>query len=47
MLERKLVVAHIHEWEENRAKGEREEERVWENGDGGGEELLKEKMKEI
>ena len=21
MLERKLVVAHIHEWEENRAKG--------------------------
>ena len=46
-VERKLVVAHILEWEENRAKGEREEERVWESGDGGGEELLKEKMKEI
>ena len=28
-------MAHIHEWEENRAKGEREEERVWESGDGG------------
>ena len=27
----------IHEWEENRAKGKREEERVWESGDGGGE----------
>ena len=47
MVERKLVVAHIHEWEENRAKGEREEERVWESGDRGSEELLKEKMKEI
>ena len=35
MVERKLVVAHIHEWEENRAKGERKEERVWESGDGG------------
>ena len=35
MVERKSVVAHIHEWEENRAKGEREEERVWESGDGG------------
>ena len=23
----------IHEWEENRAKGKREEERVWESGD--------------
>ena len=22
-----------HEWEENRAKGKREEERVWEGGD--------------
>ena len=47
MVERKSVVAHIHEWEENRAKGEREEERVWESGDRGSEELLKEKMKEI
>ena len=63
MVERKSVVAHIHEWEENRAKGERKEERVWESGDGGtyvdraegeeqsgdggSEELLKEKMKEI
>ena len=28
MVERKSVVAHIHEWEE---------ERVWESGDGGGE----------
>ena len=37
MVERKSVVAHIHEWEENRAKGKREEERVWESGDGGGE----------
>ena len=27
----------IHGWEENRAKGKREEERVWESGDGGGE----------
>ena len=24
-----------HEWEEKRAKGEREEERVWESRDGG------------
>ena len=23
----------IHEWEENRAKGKKEEERVWESGD--------------
>ena len=37
MVERKSVVAYIHEWEENRAKGKREEERVWESGDGGGE----------
>ena len=37
MVERKSVVAHIHEWEENRAKGKREEERAWESGDGGGE----------
>ena len=35
MVKRKSVVAHIHEWEENRAKGERKEERVWESGDGG------------
>ena len=42
MVERKSVVAHIHEWEENRSKGKREKERVWENI-----ELLKEKMKEI
>ena len=28
MVETKSVVAHIHEWEE---------ERVWESGDGGGE----------
>jgi len=28
MVERKSVVAHIHEWEENRVKGKREEERV-------------------
>ena len=27
----------IHEWEENRAKGKREEERIWESGDEGGE----------
>ena len=27
MVERKSVVAHIHEWEENRAKGKREEGR--------------------
>ena len=37
MVEGKSMVAHIHEWEENRAKGKREEERVWESGDGGGE----------
>ena len=34
MVERKSVVAHIHEWEENRAKEKREEEKVWESGDG-------------
>ena len=27
----------IQEWEENRAKGKREEERIWESGDEGGE----------
>ena len=27
----------IHEWEENRAKGKREEERVQESGDEGSE----------
>ena len=31
----------IHEWEENRVKGKREEERVWESGDGGGESMAK------
>ena len=35
MVETKLMVAHIHEWEDNRATGKRED------GDGGGE--LKEK----
>ena len=34
---RKLMVAHIHEWEENRATGKREEEREWESGDGDGD----------
>ena len=24
----------IHEWEENRAKGKRGEQKVWESGDG-------------
>ena len=39
MVERKSIVAHIHEWEDHRTKGKREEERVWESGDGdrGGE----------
>ena len=37
MIERKSMVAHIHKWEENRSKGKREKERVWESGDGGGE----------
>ena len=37
MVERKLMVAHIHEWEENRATGKREEEREWESGDGDGD----------
>ena len=27
----------IHEWEDNKVKEKREEERVWESGDGGGE----------
>ena len=36
----------IHEWEENKAKGKRGEQKVWESGDGGGEQL-KEKTKEI
>ena len=31
----------IHEWEENRVKGKREEERVWESEDGGGESMAK------
>ena len=32
-------MAHIHKWEDHRTKGKREEERVWESGDGdrGGE----------
>ena len=30
------MVAHIHEWEENRATRKREEERDWESGDGDG-----------
>ena len=47
MVERKSVVAHIHEWEENRAKGKREKERVWEMWRWRDTELLKEKMKEI
>ena len=47
MVERKSMVAHIHEWEENRATGKREEEREWESGDGDGGGELKEKMKEI
>ena len=33
----------IHEWEENRAKGKREEERVWESGDEGGESVAERK----
>ena len=28
-----------HEWKENRANVKREEERVWESGDGGGESM--------
>ena len=28
---------NLGEWEENRAKGKREEEIVWESGDGGDE----------
>ena len=36
MVERKSMVAHIHEWEENRATRKREEEREWESGDGNG-----------
>ena len=30
------MVAHIHEWEENKAIGKREEEREWKSGDGDG-----------
>ena len=43
MVETILMVAPIHEWEDNRATRKREEEREWESGDedGGGE--LKEK----
>ena len=43
MVETKLMVAHIHEWEDNRATGKREEEREWESGDGDGGGELKEK----
>ena len=31
------MMAHIHEWEENRATGKMKEEREWKSGDGGGE----------
>ena len=37
MVERKSMMAHIHEWEENRATGKMKEEREWKSGDGGGE----------
>ena len=37
MVERKSMVAHIHEWEENKAIGKREEEREWKSGDGDGD----------
>ena len=36
MVERKSIVAHIHEWVENRATRNREEEREWKSGDGDG-----------
>ena len=36
MVERKSMVAHIHEWEENKVIGKREEEREWKSGDGDG-----------
>ena len=37
MAERKSMVAHIHEWEENRATRKGEEEREWKSGDGDGD----------
>ena len=37
VVERKLMMAHIHEWEENRATWRMKEEREWKSGDGGGE----------
>ena len=43
MVETKLMVAHIHEREDNRATGKREEKREWESGDGDGGGELKEK----
>ena len=43
MVETKLMVAHIHEREDNRATRKREEEREWESGDGDGGSELKEK----
>ena len=43
MVETKLMVAHIHEREENRATGKREEEKEWQSGDGDGGSELKEK----
>ena len=36
MVERKSMVAHIHEWEENRATGKRKDESEWKSGDGDG-----------
>ena len=45
MVETKLMVAHIHEREDNRATGKREEEKEWESGDGDGGGELKEKRK--
>ena len=36
MVERRSIVAHIHEWEENRATGKMKEEREWKSGDGDG-----------
>ena len=43
MVETKMMVAHIHEREDNRATRKREEEKEWESGDGDGGGELKEK----
>ena len=43
MVETKLMVAHIHEREDNRVMGKREEEKELESGDGDGGDELKEK----